>query len=539
VQFRIHIVVIERRFVLELVVYGEARMLTDVVQAAKVKSPHMDDGEKGDAMARSSIQQKRALRGSSTSPNTLPSWNLTRIVCTLGPATDAPGVLEELLSAGMDVARINTSHGTLEEHARRIRRLRGAARFLRRPIAILADLPGAKFRLGQLKGGARTLAPGEQVALSARADDTSVLPFPHPRALSSMSVGQPVFLSDGSVRLRVDRVSSGRVQCEVVAGGTIRSGSGVNLPDFTLPGLVPTPEDRRKIAFAVAERVDWIGVSFVESAADMHRVRQLTRSKNAPLLMAKIERRQAVDELEAILQASDGVMVARGDLGVETDIAEIPLLQKRIIARANAAGRQVVTATQMLESMVDQERPTRAEVTDIANAVLDGSDGVMLSAETAIGRFPALAVETMRRILTATESGHAARIARTCLAEAESARSGDAMSFVACQLAERLAAKGIVAWGSGAESAFEIARFRPAVPLLVATDSQAWRGRLASVRGAAPLPVTRGAGEGVVLALAGEWLRARRLVNPGDALVLLHHSQGSADPSSTLRVARV
>ena len=468
----------------------------------------------------------------------LPAWKQTTIACTLGPATDAPGILEEMLAAGMDVARVNTSHGSLAEHARRIGNMRTQARRMGVPLSILVDLPGPKFRLGELPGGARELARGSRVTLAVTPNDPNILPFPHRRLLSTLRVDQPVYLSDGSVRLRVEGIAAGRAYCEVAAGGTVRSGSGVNLPESRFSALVPTSEDRRNIAFAASQEVEWIGVSFVESARDMMRVRKLLPPGASPLLIAKIERRRAVKQLGPILNASDGVMVARGDLGVETDLAEIPLLQKRIIAMANARARPVITATQMLESMAEQERPTRAEVTDIANAVLDGTDGVMLSAETAIGRFPALAVDTMRRVVTATELEYGGRIALAGLLDNDSGAPQDPMASAACQLAARLGAKAIVARVSGAEAAFAIARFRPSAPLLVVAESERLVRCLAAVRGVAPLLVQPAAGNDAALTLAREWLRARQLARPGDTLVVLASDAGLV-PSGALHVTHV
>src|SRR5690606_2110578 len=228
---------------------------------------------------------------------------------------------------------------------------------------------------------------------------------PHPTLLAALSPRAAVYLADGSVRLVVTNAGPGGIEGEVLAGGTVRSGSGINVPELDLPALLPTDEDRRAIAFAVAQGVDWIGVSFVQEPGDLARVRACLPAEDPPLLMAKSEERRAVAELEASLDAADAVMVARGDLGGETELSEIPLLQKRIIAAANARARPVVTATQMLESMVTHERPTRAEVSDIANAVLDGTDAVMLSAESAVGRHPVLAVRMLKRVVAAVDAG--------------------------------------------------------------------------------------------------------------------------------------
>lgn len=469
---------------------------------------------------------------------TFPAWHRTKIVCTLGPATDAPGVMERLIRAGMDVARINLSHGTAADSARRIGHAREVAQQLGQTVAILADLPGPKFRLGVLAQGVRTLHGGTAITLAATQDDAAFLPVRNRGLLSVLKAGEVVYLADGSVELRVTSGGQERVVCEVVIGGTVRSGSGINVPEANFGGHVPTPEDRVHLAFALSHAVEWIGVSFVQDAEDLARVRACFPASARALLMAKIEKRRALAQLDGIIEAADGVMVARGDLGVETDLAEIPLVQKRIIAAANERGRPVVTATQMLESMIEREHPTRAEVTDVANAVLDGTDAVMLSGETAIGRNPVAAVEIMNRVLSATEGEHSGRMAAECL-QASAPDAGDAVSFVACQLALRLGAKAIIAAVPEFGAVAAIARFRPAVPLLVATDSDALSGGLAALRGAVPLSTASGADAARALDAARNWLFARGLASPGEAAVLLLASSLGAAKADTLQVVRL
>lgn len=463
-------------------------------------------------------------------------WNRTKIVCTLGPATDRPGVLERLISAGMDVARFNMSHGEHASHARRIQQLRQLAQQAGRFVAVLVDLPGPKFRLGELSGGARELHLGAKVVLAFGADLPDALPVRHPALLQALRVGESVYLADGTVRLEVKTVDTERVVCEVLASGTITSGSGINLPDSRLLALIPTDDDRRHLGFALAQQADWLGVSFVQSADDLLRVRALLPPGRQPLLMAKIEKRQALVDLDAIVAAADGVMVARGDLGVETDLAEIPLVQKRIIAMANAQARPVLTATQMLESMIMQERPTRAEVTDVANAMLDGTDGVMLSAETAIGDFPVAAVEILQRVLTATEDEYAARLARERLRANESTSAGNPISLAACQLAARLHARAIIAPVTDMATVLEIARFRPAAPLLAVTDSEDLCRRLTMVWGVSPLLAMGGLEPRSCLHPAGHWLYGQGLAQPGDPVVMLSTSAAAQGAADTLQV---
>ncbi len=494
-------------------------------------------------------------------------WTRTKIVCTLGPATDAPGVIERLIDSGMDVARINASHGDHAEHAARIQRVRHAAQQCDQPVAILIDLPGPKFRLGDLPDGCCKLVEGSIVMLAEEGDTAdaasdpreggSLLPVRNPELLVALRPQERVFLADGSVELRVKTAASisNRVQCEVLIGGTVRSGSGINVPESALNELVPTDDDRRHLAFAVSQEAEWVGVSFVQSASDLARVRALLPSGEQPLLMAKIEKRRALANLDEIVEAADGVMVARGDLGVETDLAEIPIVQKRIIAIANARGRPVITATQMLESMVEHEHPTRAEVTDVANAVIDGTDAVMLSAETAIGRFPIAAVKMLHRVLTATEAGYgvseygAPRDAGPLPDRAHLYTSGspkDALNVAACQLAVRAGARAVVVSVRDMTAALTIARFRPYVPLVMITDSTRLYRTLALVHGVAPLfsAALDGAEPQACIAQAREWLFLQGLAQPGDQAVLLSvsglpgNSGGEADTLQLVRMIR-
>ena len=462
------------------------------------------------------------------------SWQRTKIVCTLGPATDAPDVLEELVRNGMDVARINMSHGTHADHAARIARVHEVSQALSRPIAVLADLPGPKFRIGTLDGGSRELDDGATVFLTAQAEGPEYLPVRHRELLQALRPGESVYLADGSIELRVQTSSADQVACEVVIGGTVRSGSGINVPDSDLPGLVPTDDDRRHLAFAVSHGVDWIGISFVQSADDLGRVRACIPEAHAPLLMAKIEKRRALSDLDAIIEAADGVMVARGDLGVETDLAEIPLAQKRIIAAANAKGRPVITATQMLESMVEHEHPTRAEVTDVANAVLDGTDAVMLSAESAVGRYPAAAVRILQRVLTATEAAYRGRSCDRGLREAD-ARQEEPVASVACRLAERVGAKAIIAPVKNFAMAAAIARFRPLAPIVALTPSPALCRRLVMVWGVSPIEALAD-DEQAQARCAGNWLFTNGLARPGDRAVLISSSSQAGTRADTLRI---
>lgn len=461
----------------------------------------------------------------------------TRIVCTLGPATDATGVLPRMVSEGMNVARINMSHGDHTDHARRIGQAREAARQAGHSLAILMDLPGPKFRVGKLKNDSLVLREDTTIGLAAE-ERSDTLPVRHRELLHALRVGESIYLADGAIELRVLATSPARVDCEVVIGGTVRSGSGINVPDSELSGLVPTAEDVVHLAFAVSQQADWIGVSFVQTADDLARVRARLPAHAAPLLMAKIEKRRALAELDAIIEAADGVMVARGDLGVETDLAQIPLVQKRIIAAANARARPVVTATQMLESMVDHPHPTRAEVTDIANAVLDGTDAVMLSAESAVGRHPPAAVRVLRRVITATEAEYGARMALGRLQVNAGPTVDDAVVFAASQFVARSNASAIIAEVQDAGAAAAIASFRPAAPVVAVTSSEAAYRSLAMVWGVSPLLIASAADRDELVAVAARWLYAEGLARPGERAVVLSCS-APVTGADILRVVRL
>lgn len=316
-------------------------------------------------------------------------------------------MLSAFVRLGVDLFRVNASHGTAVEHAKRIRLVRQLARRYRKSVGILIDLPGPKFRLKELPKGERVLKAGQQVELSAHGGHGARvrLPLRQTELLASLRSREFLFLADGTVALEVLRATPTSALCMVLTSGTVRSGSGLNLPNTRLDITLPTKKDREWIAFAAEQKAEWLAVSFVQSREDLQNVRAEAQHHGyKPKIMAKIEKRRALANLESIVKAADGVMVARGDLGVETPLEEIPFVQKRIIRAANRARKFVITATQMLESMTHQPTPTRAEVTDVANAILDGTNGVMLSAESAIGQYPVEAVKVLARVLSATEN---------------------------------------------------------------------------------------------------------------------------------------
>jgi pyruvate kinase len=424
------------------------------------------------------------------------------------------------MEAGVDVARVNTAHGTPEEHARRIDAVRRAAAAIHRPIGVLVDLPGPKFRLGRLANGSQRLQRGADVILATGpVPEPQVIPIRFPHLERQVKPGQPVHLADGTVKLIVTRVEPRRIRCRVSIGGVIRSGSGINLPESDLTVQLPTADDAKWIAFARRCRAEWVGVSFVRTAQDVVRVRRTVGGgRFAPRVMAKIEKAQALECLDDIVQIADGVMVARGDLGVETPLAEVPIVQKRIIAKANEVGKPVITATQMLESMVEHPSPTRAEVTDVANAVLDGSDALMLSAETAIGRHPVEAVQVLRDVIAATESAYPFGAQMERLSRTTWNSMADAVSFIACRLSFDIQAKAIIAPLEDAVTAFRIARFRPQAPVIAISRSAALLRQLTVAWDVYPMLVPE---RGSVLTVAREWLLKSRLARRGDSVIIV------------------
>jgi pyruvate kinase len=396
----------------------------------------------------------------------------TKIVCTIGPASRSPEMIEQLARSGMDCARLNLSHGTHDEHREVIDRIRHAETILKRPIGIIMDLPGPKIRVGDIGDETIDLVDGETVDLTAsgvsgeKPAGTKTIPIAYPALAREVSPGHRIFIADGTIELSVREVTGNRVVARVVEGGVVTSRKGVNFPDTRLSTPSLTEKDEQDLAFGLAAGVDWVSVSFVRSAADVIRVKEIIASHgNKARVIAKIEKAEAVSDIEAIIQAADGLMIARGDLGVETPLEEVPLVQKRLIRLANAVGKPVITATQMLESMVQEQRPTRAEVADVANAVIDGTDAVMLSEETAVGKNPALVVAVMARIAAAAVS----TFPEHWSVGAPVYREDDitpAVCHAAYQAAQTLNAAAIITPTSSGTTSRLVARYKPRQPVI-------------------------------------------------------------------------
>ena len=410
----------------------------------------------------------------------MPRPSQTKIVATLGPAVNSADAVRDLVQAGVDVFRINTAHGTLEEHQARVDLIRAISGELEQPLGILVDLPGPKIRLGEIPGGSLECVPGDTLWFVRGRDSTepSRLTSTYETLVDELDVGDRVLLVDGLVACQVEKKTDDAVQCRVLQGGTLRSRQGINLPGVRLKTSALSDDDRRKARWAAEAGADYLGLSFVRTAADIAQLRELLASvrtphESLPSIIAKIEKPEAVAALDAIVEAADGVMVARGDLGVEIDIAELPMVQKQIVALCRLRRKPVIIATQMLESMQSSPLPTRAEATDVANAILDGADACMLSGETAVGRYPRQAVEMMHRIALATEERRPGIAELPPLAAGNRESSLASLTAAAGRLAEQVAAKAIIAVTATGRTALHLAKARLGLPTLGVSGSQA------------------------------------------------------------------
>jgi pyruvate kinase len=422
---------------------------------------------------------------------TLPAQK-TKIVATIGPASESPDMLARLIRAGLNVARLNFSHGNPSKHADVIRRIRDAARESGRRVAIMADLPGPKMRLGKIDPEPIQLVPGAHFTLTSEdiVGDVHRASMSFERLPRVVKPGDKIFLNDGLVQLVVDRVTGSDVECTIVVGGELRSRKGLNLPGVDLGISAFTEHDRACLEFALKAGVDAVSQSFVERAADIQAVRDAaTKIGGQPFIIAKIERADALAHFDEILAASDGIMVARGDLGVEVPIEEIAYTQKQLIAKANLAGKPVITATQMLESMVSSHLPTRAEATDVANAILDGTDCVMLSGESAVGKFPNEAVTMLAKIAAFTETHRPPRsfaTQREFVQKAAVTSRGDRMASVVEHALDTVPCDLLLVPTRGGTVARAISRFKPQVWIVAPSSDAAVSQNLAFSYGVHP-----------------------------------------------------
>jgi pyruvate kinase len=451
----------------------------------------------------------------------LPQFSKTKIVATVGPACDGPAQLEALLAAGVDVFRLNMTHGDRQRQSVRLAAIREASRQLGQPVAVLADLAGPKIRLGELPGGQLALDLGARVRF-VREPSGDGLTTTYEPLVDELAVGDRVLLADGIVSLVVEGRGPGYADCRVVQPGVVRSRQGVNLPGVKLGAPALGPADRENALWAAASQIDFVGLSFVRRPEDVLELKRLLAEQQSPTqVIAKIEKPEALAHLAAIVEAADGVMIARGDLGVETDIAEVAVVQKRIIRECNRRRKPVIVATQMLDSMQHSLMPTRAEATDVANAILDGADACMLSGETAIGEHPREAVAMMHRIAVATEPlvHHDQAVPEPALESGAVHAITEATVHAAGHLAEELGAKLIVVASTSGATALALSKKRNFVPTLGVSQSEATLRRMCLYWGVIPLAGAPLGDPRRMLEFISDWGRRNGLFAAGDRVV--------------------
>lgn len=469
-----------------------------------------------------------------------PRARKVRILATLGPASRTPEMIEKLARAGADAFRVNMSHGSQDDHKATIANIRALEKILGRPTTILADLQGPKLRVGTFAKGKVELKTGANFRLDRQQveGDATRVTLPHAEIFEALETGARLLLDDGKIVLRVTDIADDHVTTRVEVGGMLSDRKGLNVPDVVVPMAALTEKDRSDLAFALDQGVDWVALSFVQRPEDLAEARKLIQGRAA--LLAKIEKPAALDRLEDIMELADAVMVARGDLGVELPPEAVPPAQKRIVALARTMGRPVVVATQMLESMITSPSPTRAEVSDVGNAIYDGADAVMLSAESAAGAWPVESVAMMDRIAVSVESdpGYAARLHFT--ETKADATTADALSDAAREIAGTVSAKTIICFTSSGSTARRISRERPAVPLLVLTPKLETARRLGLLWGAHAVHTRDVASFEDMVAKAKRMALRHHLAGGGDrAIVMAGVPFGTPGSTNVLHVVRL
>jgi pyruvate kinase len=463
-----------------------------------------------------------------------------KIVATLGPATSDAKVIRALFERGVDVFRLNFSHGTQADHARRVDIIRDIEKEFGRPIGILLDLQGPKLRLGSFVGGKAQLAAGARFRLDMdkTSGDATRAPLPHPEIFAALRPGSELLLDDGKLRLLVDRRSDDHAETTVIDGGLISDRKGVNVPSVALPISPLTAKDRDDLDFGLALGVDWVALSFVQRPEDIDEARAIIGAR--AWIMAKLEKPAAIEHLEAIVDLCDGIMVARGDLGVELPPEQVPELQRRIVAACRKSGKPVVVATQMLESMVASPVPTRAEVSDVANAIYEGADAVMLSAESASGKHPLEAVAMMDRIIARVEASPSYRSGIDATAAAAEATTADAVCSSLRNVAALLAPAATITYTSSGFTSVRAARERPAVPILSLTPSVATARRMAMVWGVHAVLVDDVRDVGEMIDRASRTALSEGFAEKGDDVVVVAGLPfGHSGTTNLLHVARI
>jgi len=450
-----------------------------------------------------------------------PRSRKVKILATLGPASSSAAMIRKLMIAGADAFRINMSHGTHAQKAKLVDSIRALEKEFKRPTTIVFDLQGPKLRVGSFGGGSAEVEKGDRFVLDRDSADgcSSRVELPHPELFEAINRGDRLLIDDGRVRLKVIEAEDERIVTEVVVGGTLSDNKGVNVPDVVVPIPAMTDKDRKDLKFALEQKADWIALSFVQRPEDVAEARELIGER--ALLMAKIEKPAAIDRLNDIVALADGVMVARGDLGVELPPEDVPPLQNKIVACARQFGKPVVVATQMLESMVQSPTPTRAEVSDVATAIYDGADAVMLSAESATGDYPCEAVQMMDRIGRSAESDSTYQ-ARIHFTQTElEPTTADALAGSARQIANTVSARAMVCYTSSGSTARRIARERPPVPVLAMSASLVTARRLGLTWGVHPVHTRDVSSFEEMVAKAKRMALRHQIAEGGDRLVLM------------------
>ncbi|MEA2021129.1 MAG: pyruvate kinase, partial [Candidatus Caldatribacteriota bacterium] len=448
----------------------------------------------------------------------------TKIVCTIGPASRNYEIIEKLIEKGMNVARLNFSHGTHEDHLQVIENIHRASLKTGKVIAILQDLGGPKIRIGTIKDESVFLKEGSPFILTNRKivgneKEVSVIFSSLPKKTKK---GDSIFLSDGALELKVKETNTTDIICRVMRGGKLSSHKGINIPNLSMGISSLTDKDYQDILFGIKNKVDFIGLSFTRSAEDVIKVREILKKNKAEeiSLIAKIEKKEAVNNLNEIIEFSDGIMIARGDLGVEIPLEDVPLVQKNIIKKCNFVGKPVITATQMLMSMMNNPRPSRAEVTDVANAILDGTDAIMLSEETAVGKYPLEAVDIMNKIAQSVEKGIDYEKILRERALSVQPTSADVISHATCQVAINIKAKAIVTFTFSGSTARMVSRYRPPVPIIAASTKESTVKKLILNWGVFSFKTEELSGTDDMINRSRKLALKTGLVKPGDKIVI-------------------
>jgi pyruvate kinase len=464
----------------------------------------------------------------------------TKIVCTIGPASRSPEMLKEMIISGMNVARLNFSHGDHDFHGQNVVRIRKASEEAAKPVAILMDLQGPKLRVGKMEGDGVLLQQDEEIVLTSRpvVGTAGEIPLQFPRLPQLVQPGDRILMDDGLLEVAVLRSTDTDIYCKVITGGLLQSNKGMNLPGAHTDIPAVTEKDKEDLCYALQHQADWIALSFVRTANEVIALQELIR-RQCPFgrptpVIAKIEKPEAMDNIDAIIAAADGIMVARGDLGIETSPEEVPLMQKLIIKKCNEAGVPVITATQMLDSMMRNPRPTRAEASDVANAILDGSDAIMLSGETAVGQYPLQALRTMVRIAQRTEIELKQRIALAPTPSLRTKNIAEAVSHATRETAQDLAAAAIITPTVSGHTARMVSKYRPEAPIIAVTPSPMVQRQLSLYWGVYPLLAKRTASTDHMLADAVHAAREHGLVQSGDLVVVTGGAAGSAPGTTNL-----